>query len=68
MDHRPVDHGGELIARNRLLLARAAEARAWAQDAIEQAKDVVQSTMEVRLFCALARQQLDDPPKFLELG
>jgi hypothetical protein len=62
MDHYPVDRGGELIARNRLLLASAAEARAWTHDAIERAKDAVQSTMEVRLACELVRQRRDDPP------
>ena len=59
--------GGELIARNRLLLASAAEARAGARDVIEQAKDVVQSTMEVRLACALVRHLRDDPAKFPDL-
>jgi hypothetical protein len=61
MGNHPVDRGGELIARNRLLLARAAEARVWAQDAIERVKDVVQSTMEVRLAWAQGRR--DDRPQ-----
>jgi hypothetical protein len=64
MDNHPVDRGGELITRNRLLLARAAEARVWAQDAIERVKDVVQSTMEVRLAWARVRQgRWDDRPQ-----
>jgi hypothetical protein len=64
---RPDDRGGALIGRNRLLLASAAEARAWARDAIERAQEAVQSTMKVRLAWALVRQRRDDLPQSPDL-
>lgn len=52
-----IDRAAVLIARNRLLLTRAAEACAWSREAQERAKDTVQNMMEIRLAWALVWQE-----------
>ena len=52
-----------MVVRNRDLLEQAAKVRAWTQEAIERAEDVVQSMRKVRLAWAQARQWRDNPPK-----
>lgn len=62
---RQQDNGGhrgaELIARNRLLLTRAAETRAWSGEAQQRANETVQTMMATRLAWARVRQRRDDP-------
>ncbi len=58
---RDVDRAAVLIARNRLLLTQAEEARAWSREAQEQSKNAVQNMMEIRLAWALVRQRRNDP-------
>ena len=58
MDHPPVDRVGELIARNQELLATAAEARAWARDAIAQAEQ----TAALVMACAVERERVRCQP------
>jgi hypothetical protein len=58
MDHPPVDRVGELIARNQELLATAAEARAWARDAVMRAEQTTALVME----CAVERERVRCQP------
>ena len=49
------DHGAELIAHNRRLLASAAETRGASHAAIRRAEEIVVNAMETRIRLELAR-------------
>ena len=53
----PVDWGVNQIARNRQLLAKAAEAREWTRAAIVRAEHAVQNAMRTQIARELSRHQ-----------
>jgi hypothetical protein len=58
MDHPPVDRVGDLIARNRELLATAVQVHARARVAIAHAEQTVMLVME----CAVERERVRGQP------
>jgi hypothetical protein len=66
MDHPAGDRGAKLIARNRELLAVAAEAREWAGEAIVRAKHAVRNTMRTRVAREQSRQHPAAVPIYQE--
>jgi hypothetical protein len=60
MDDPAVDRGAQLIVRNRELLAKATETRAWTREVIVRAQHTVRATTRLQIARERSRRQWID--------